>query len=209
MITIVDCGLGNIGSIVNMLRKVGIAAQRVSTIDGIAKAEKLILPGVGSFDHGMRSLRENGLIEVLSERVIRREVPMLGICLGMQLLTESSEEGNEPGLGWLKAKTVKFHFEERHADLKIPHMRWNEVHPVRRDTLFHDLDDDAGFYFVHSYHVVCENQKDVLATANHGYDFACAVQRGNIFGTQFHPEKSHRYGMTLLKQFVQLSSNRC
>jgi glutamine amidotransferase len=203
-IVIVDYRMGNTGSIINMLKRVGATASCSSQPSDIGRADKLILPGVGAFDHGMSHLRQLGLIEVLTRRVVTDGVPVLGICLGLQLLSKSSEEGTLAGLGWVDARTVRFAFGPGQSGLRIPHMGWNTVTPRRRDSLFRDLDEDHGFYFVHSYHLVCAREEDVLATAHYGYDFACAVQHGNILGTQFHPEKSHRFGKQLLKNFVEL-----
>lgn len=203
MIAIIDYQMGNLGSIRNMLKKVGAPATVTSDLDEIAAAEKLVLPGVGAFDVGMTHLREMGLVDLLGRRVVRDGVPILAICLGMQLLTERSEEGRLPGLGWLEAETVRFRIDARTSGLKVPHMGWNSIRLRREDPLFKDLEPDAGFYFVHSYHLLCRCDEDVLAETHHGYDFVCAVRRGNIMGTQFHPEKSHRYGMRVLSNFAE------
>ncbi|MCB0194934.1 MAG: imidazole glycerol phosphate synthase subunit HisH [Anaerolineae bacterium] len=206
MIIIIDYGMGNLGSILNMLKKVGAKAKVSANITDIHEADKLILPGVGAFDTGMKNLAELGLIDVLNEQVLDHKIPTLGVCLGMQLLTKSSEEGELPGLGWIDSQTVRFNFTEEHSsNLKIPHMGWNTVKVHRTGTLFHGLDDDARFYFVHSYHVVCHDPTDILTTTDHGYDFVSAVQRGNIMGAQFHPEKSHKFGLRLFKNFVELT----
>lgn len=206
MITIIDYGMGNLGSIQNMLKKVGAAAIISSSIDDIEQADKLILPGVGAFGHGMQQIEQRGLLPVLNEKVLGQKTPILGICLGMQLLTEHSEEGDVEGLGWIKGETVRFRLNGEHPGLKVPHMGWNEVTIHTDNTLFKDVqDEDTGFYFVHSYHVVCAQEEDVLATTHHGYDFVSAVQRGHIMGTQFHPEKSHKYGMRLLKNFAEMA----
>lgn len=202
MIVIVDCQIGNVGSILNMLRKAGAAAVISSSADDIAAADKLILPGVGAFDNGMAKLRSSGLVPLLREKVMDQGTPILGICLGMQLFTTGSEEGVLPGLGWLAARTVRFRA-DANRQLKVPHMGWNAVRPRDRDSLFWQLDSEAGFYFVHAYHVICERDCDVLATSHHGYEFVSSVQCGNIFGTQFHPEKSHRYGLQLLTNFAE------
>jgi imidazole glycerol-phosphate synthase subunit HisH len=206
MIAIVDYNMGNVGSIRNMLRRIGSESVITSDIDEISRASKLILPGVGAFDHGMTHIEQMGLLDVLNEMVLERKTPVLGICLGMQLITRRSEEGDLPGLGWIQADTVRFQFDHQTEDAKIPHMGWNVARPHRCNTLFKGLDDceDTAFYFVHSYHVVCDDTADVLATAMHGYEFTCAIERGNILATQFHPEKSHRYGMGLLKNFVEM-----
>jgi len=203
VIAIIDYQMGNVGSIRNMFRKVGATSVVTSDPEAIAAASKIVLPGVGAFDTGMTRIRQMGLEAVLNEKVLLGKTPILGICLGMQLLTERSEEGDLPGLGWIEGETIRFRIEQKRHGLKVPHMGWNSIAARRRDSLFRDLEDDAGFYFVHSYHVVCRNDADVLATAHHEYDFVCAVERGNIMGTQFHPEKSHRYGMRVLKNFAE------
>jgi imidazole glycerol-phosphate synthase subunit HisH len=165
----------------------------------------LILPGVGAFDAGMRQLHASGLVGLLNDKVLNRHTPTLGICLGMQLMTEKSEEGDLPGLGWIKGGNVRFRFDEAQTHLKVPHMGWNTVTSTRDDTLFKDLDDEARFYFVHSYHVVCQCEADVLAWTHHGRRFVSAFQHANILGTQFHPEKSHKFGMKLLSNFAALA----
>jgi glutamine amidotransferase len=204
MITIVDYKLGNLGSIRNMLRRIGAPAMITSDREAIARAEKLILPGVGAFGEGMGSIAALGLREVLDDLVLRRRVPVLGICLGMQLMTRRSEEDDVPGLGWIAADTVRFRFPPEQRDLHVPHIGWNTVAIARDDSLFRGLaeDEDTAFYFVHSYHVVCADEADVLARAHHGHDFVAAFQHGHILGTQFHPEKSHRFGMQLLRNFA-------
>jgi len=203
VIVIVDYKMGNLGSICNMLKKIGAESVITSDADEIRRASKLILPGVGAFDVAMTHINELGLLEVLNEKVLRDKTPVLGICLGIQLLTRHSEEGKLPGLGWIDGRTIRFRF-DKDTKLKIPHMGWNEVQPRSKDCLFKDMDGEAGFYFVHSYHVECDTDEEVLATAHHGYEFVCAVRKGNIVGTQFHPEKSHRYGMQVLKNYVEL-----
>jgi imidazole glycerol-phosphate synthase subunit HisH len=204
MIGVVDYGVGNMGSVLNMLKRVQVPARVVADEEGMRAARKLILPGVGAFDRAMSRLAESGLLELLNERVLRDGVPVLGLCLGMQLLTEGSEEGTLRGLGWIGGTTRRFRFDTDGDRLKIPHMGWNTVRPRAGAVLFQGLEGEAPFYFVHSYHVVCEREGDVAATARHGYDFTAAVQAGHIFGTQFHPEKSHRFGMRLLRNFGDL-----
>jgi len=206
MIAIVDYNMGNVGSIRNMLRKIGAESVITSDVDRISRASKLILPGVGAFDNGMTHMQQMGLMDVLGEMVLERKIPVLGICLGMQLITRRSEEGELPGLGWIQADTVRFEFDHQAESTKIPHMGWNIARPRHCDTLFNGLGDtdDTAFYFVHSYHVVCDDEADVLARATHSYEFTCAIEKGNILATQFHPEKSHRYGMQLLKNFVEM-----
>lgn len=203
MIVIVDYGVGNLGSIKNMFKKVGFKAEPSSDPAVLRNAEKLILPGVGAFDAGMSKLRERGLIDLLNELVLEKNVPVLGHCLGLQLMTKGSEEGHEPGLGWIDAQSVRFKFEAENANLKIPHMGWNVLDIRRPHTLVEDLGQDARFYFVHSYHIVCANDTDVVAYTDYGYNFASVIARDNIVGAQFHPEKSHKFGMRLLKNFAE------
>lgn len=203
MIVIIDYGMGNLGSIQNILKKVGGEAEISRNLEVIAKAEKLILPGVGAFDQGMDNLRQGGFIEILTKKVVLEKVPILGICLGMQLFSRESEEGVGKGLGWVAAKTVRFHFpvESPH---KIPHMGWAPILRKGNCPLFADLPQEHRFYFVHSYFVECEDQSIVAATSEHGVEFCSAIQSGNIYGVQFHPEKSHRFGMILMKNFLVL-----
>ena len=201
MIAIVDYGMGNVGSILNMLRKIGAPACIASSGDALANADKIVLPGVGSFDAAMTRLAELDMIPLLNQKVLAEKTPVLGICLGMQLLTKSSEEGTLPGLGWLNARTVRFNFQASPL-LKVPHMGWNEVKPRSDETLWSNFDDAPSFYFVHSYHLVCDDPDDVIGTTHHGYEFASAVRKDNIRGTQFHPEKSHRFGLRLLQNFA-------
>lgn len=203
MIAIIDYKLGNLGSIKNMLKKIGVQAEISSDKRVIESADKLILPGVGSFDDGMKHLREMNLIPLLNRMVIERGVPVLGICLGMQLFADQSEEGRQQGLGWIEGDIVRFRFHEEAARLKIPHMGWNSVTPRRTDSLFRDCGEEPSYYFVHSYHYKCKFDDHVLAETEYGYHFASTVQKDNIFGTQFHPEKSHRHGMKLLSRYAE------
>lgn len=204
MIVIIDYGMGNVGSIFNMLKKIGSQATISADPDEIMKADKLILPGVGAFDQGMMNLTERNLIPILNSKIVDNRCPVLGICLGMQLLSNRSEEGQLPGLGWIASEAKKFKFHSETMSLKVPHMGWNEVRLHDKSTLFKGFDEPFRFYFVHSYHVCCERAEDVLATSHYGYEFTAAVRKGNIMGTQFHPEKSHRYGMQLLQNFANL-----
>ena len=203
MIVIIDYNMGNVGSIRNMLKRIGVKATISSDPKVIAHATALILPGVGSFDTGMTSLEETGLRQLLDQLVLECNVPVLGICLGMQLLCRSSEEGDLSGLGWIEADVVRFRFEHDDRSLKIPHMGWNSVEVTRGDSLFQGHPDHPRYYFVHSYHVVCDREEDLLAKSTHSYAFAASIQKGHIFGTQFHPEKSHRFGMSLLSNFAK------
>jgi len=202
-IIIVDYGMGNLGSIYNMLKHLGIQATITSKISDVELADKLLLSGVGAFDNGMRSLADLGLLPILNRKVLENKTPVLGICLGMQLLTEKSEEGERPGLGWIQGKTVRFSFLKNDGHLKIPHMGWNTVDLKKANPLLEGMFAEPRFYFVHSYHLVCDRPEDVVCLTNHGYDFASIVNRDNIFGVQFHPEKSHKFGMKLLENFIR------
>lgn len=200
-ITIVDYGVGNLASIANILKKVGVSAEISNDISVISKAKKLILPGVGSFDYGISSLRSLGLDEVLNEKVLVLKTPILGLCLGFQLMTNGSEEGAMSGLGWFNAKCSKFKFND--LNYKIPHMGWNVVKNKKENPLTANL-NAMKFYFVHSYHITNEQPEDVILSVNYGYEFTCGMQKQNIFGVQFHPEKSHKYGMQLFRNFAAI-----
>jgi len=205
MLTIVDYGVGNIGSLLNMLDFIGIDAQVSNNAQTIESAEKLILPGVGAFDSAMQAIEEHRLIEPLNKAILVNKVPILGVCLGMQLVTRGSEEGVRHGLGWVKADVRRI-LVPNDSNLKVPHIGWEEVIPSRTSSLFDMQNKNERFYFVHSYHVVCESENDVLATVEYGDPLCCAFQHGNIYGVQFHPEKSHKYGMKLLKAFNEVVS---
>lgn len=202
MIAIIDYGLGNLASIKNMLKKNGTQSVITSSADQINIADKLILPGVGHFAKGMENLHKSGLIPILNELVLERKKPILGICLGMQLMTSFSEEGNVQGLGWIDANTIKFKL--NNSDFKIPHMGWSNVNFKLEDPLAISLQNLARFYFVHSYHVKCNNDFNILATTNYDSTFHSAIIKDNIRGVQFHPEKSHKFGMQLLKNFSNI-----
>jgi len=203
VIAIVDYGLGNPASVRNMLRKAGHQAEVTADHAAIRAASRLILPGVGAFDHGMQNLGDRGLVDVLNEAVLVRRVPMLGICLGLQLMSRRSEEGVLPGLGWFAADTIRFRFQPDADALRIPHMGWNTVAKTSDTFLSTNLAADARFYFVHSYHVRCDNPAEVALTAPYGGEVVAAAVKGNIAGTQFHPEKSHKFGLALLRSFVE------
>ena len=202
MITIIDYDTGNIKSIVNMLRAIGAPSRISSDAGEIATAEKLILPGVGHFDYGMAELEKRGLIAVLNKRVLEERVPILGICLGAQLLTRGSEEGVRPGLGWIDGKTVRFDRARMGPNLRVPHMGWADTWTGHDHPLTRGLPQDMRFYFVHSYHIVCDRPDQIMLQARHGYAFVAGVAHDNILGVQFHPEKSHRFGMAMLRNFV-------
>jgi imidazole glycerol-phosphate synthase subunit HisH len=202
MLVIVDYGVGNLASIKNMLKKVGCDALISSNASDILSADKLILPGVGAFDTCANKLKESGLLSLLNKKALEDKIPLLGICVGCQLLMEKSEEGTEPGLGWIKGEVKKFDQQQMNDDLKIPHMGWTDVESNKPSLLFKNMYDDPRFYFVHSYYPAPINSDDVLMYANYGYKFAAAVEHENIMGVQFHPEKSHKFGMKLLENFV-------
>lgn len=200
MITIIDYGMGNIGSIYNMLRKIGVNARVSNKVEDIESASKLILPGVGAFDKGIENLNALELTPALEEKVLNKQTPFLGICVGMQLICKGSEEGKLPGLGWIDAECMRFNFEGE-KNLKVPHMGWNVVFPRNNSKLFQNYEGEIRYYFVHSYFVKCKNSDIICGETQYGERFTCAIQKDNIFGVQFHPEKSHRFGMQLLKNF--------
>lgn len=210
MITVVDYGMGNLGSIQNMFeKKIKVECEITSDLDKIKSAEKLLLPGVGAFDKAIQRISEDGLRDVLDMKVLHERTPILGICLGMQLLTNGSDEGKLPGLGWIDAYTHRFSFEK--ADkIKVPHMGWNEVHLSQASLLTTGLcdlvtsPDNPRFYFVHSYYVKVKNQSNSILKTNYGHEFDSAIQKDNIYGAQFHPEKSHKFGIQLFKNFAEL-----
>jgi glutamine amidotransferase len=204
MIVIPDYGMGNFGSIRNMLKYLGIASEITRDPQRIRSAGKIILAGVGTFDNGIRNIRELGFLEPLSEKALVEKAPILGICLGMQLMSERSEEGKLPGLGWFAAETVRFKLPTEGAGLKIPHMGWNVVSDVAPNPLSRDLVPGSRFYFVHSYYVVCRESRDVWMKTAYGLDFVSAIRKENLYGVQFHPEKSHRFGMAVLRNFAEL-----
>lgn len=201
MIAIIDYGMGNPGSIKSMLRKLGVPSQITADPAEIQQAGKLILPGVGAFDAGMTKLHESGLVPLLDRRVREEKVPVLGICLGMQLMGRSSEEGTAGGLGWVVADARRFPIPQG-SRLKVPHMGWTPVTARKSSALIPQDDEELRFYFVHSYHVVCADPQDALLEAEHGIDFVAGFERENILGVQFHPEKSHKFGLKLLENFV-------
>lgn len=204
MITIIDYGMGNLGSIRNMLKKAGGDSIISSETDAIKNASKLILPGVGSFDRAMSNLKELDLIKLLNQKVLSDKIPVLGICLGMQLLANSSDEGVLPGLGWINGHVKKFKIPLA-SNLKIPHMGWNVVMDIKKNDLFKSMPhEELRYYFVHSYYFDVINKHDIIGETHHGVKFASAVNKDNIYGVQFHPEKSHKFGMQLLKNFILL-----
>lgn len=204
-IIIINYGIGNLISVQNMLKKAG--AEDVMISDNVADiklADKLILPGVGHFDYGMKQLNQSGLLPVLNQRVIEDRIPILGICLGAQLMTKSSEEGSVPGLAWVDAETVAFDKSKLPSGFKIPNMGWNYVKVVNENTLSKGMTNESRFYFVHSFHMKMSNSNDSWLVSNYGYDFCAAFRTKNIYACQFHPEKSHRFGLNLMQKFVDL-----
>ena len=202
MTTIINYNLGNPKSIKNMLAYLGVESRISSDHAEIASADRLILPGVGHFQHGMEQLYQLGLVDVLKKEVLEKNKPILGICLGMQLLTKHSEEGNLAGLGFIDAQTKKFVLQD--SSLKVPHMGWNTVAFQKEAKLIQKISENPRYYFVHSYYVDCAHQEDILCSTNYGEDFVSGFQHNNIFGLQFHPEKSHKFGMELLANFCKI-----
>lgn len=201
MITVIDYGMGNLGSVVNMFHRIGHHATVSKDLAEIGDADKLLLPGVGAFDAAMKRINDSGLREVLDSKANVDRVPILGICLGMQLLTDKSEEGQLEGLGWIKGSAKKFPMMD---GLKVPHMGWNLTLPASPSALTRDLPQDARFYFVHSYYVQADDRSHSILRTQYGIDFDSGIGRDNIYGAQFHPEKSHKFGMSLLKNFADL-----
>lgn len=210
-ISIIDYGAGNIASVRSMFRAIGANAVLVTTPEEVMAANRLILPGVGHFDHGMAELQSRGLISAMEERVCEQGVPLLGICLGAQLIARGSAEGNRPGLGWVSADVVAFDRTRMESNLRVPHMGWAETWVAPQaiasgnvpDAFNQAITADARFYYVHSFHLSCDDENQAMLRAYHGYEFAAGVISGNILGLQFHPEKSHRFGKAVLEAFLR------
>lgn len=205
MIGIIDYGMGNVGSIRNMLRKLGHDSAIMSDPRELVAADKLILPGVGAFDNGMRRLQDTGIREVIEQKVIDDKIAILGICLGMQLMLDGSDEGQLSGLSWVSGRAVRFEFPSVDRSYPVPHMGWNHIKTAEQHRLLDGLDERSRFYFVHSFRVATKNPENVLTTTRYGgLEFVSALHKGHIIGVQFHPEKSHRFGMQLLDNFAKL-----
>ena len=205
MVTIVNYEMGNLGSIYNMFRYLDIDVEITDDLQKIKKAKKILLPGVGSFDMAIKKIKEKHFYDILNEKALVEKVPILGICLGMQLLTNSSEEGNLKGFGWIDAETLSFH-NRIDEHLRIPHMGWNIVKKSNESELTKDFEkfEEVRFYFVHSYFVKVKNEKNSILKTKYGVEFDGAIQNENIFGAQFHPEKSHKFGMKLFENFAKV-----
>lgn len=204
MIRIVDYGLGNVQAFLNMFKRLGIEASRARSAADLEGAQKLILPGVGAFDHAIALLDRSGMRDCLDDLVLKQCVPILGVCVGMQIMARSSEEGSRPGLGWIPGRVRAFSGEPASAELPLPHMGWNDVIVVGNHPLFANVDVKPRFYFLHSYFFDCDDRSHVAATASYGFNFACVVSSNNIHGVQCHPEKSHHFGAQLLRNFAGL-----
>ena len=204
MIGIIDYGSGNVQAIATIYKNLNIEYQVITRPEDLNKADKLILPGVGAFDATMQQLIDSGIKKELNELVINKNVPILGICVGLQVMGFGSEEGALPGFGWIPGKVKKFNEKKMETKPKLPHMGWNTIKDIKRHNLFKGIDRDFGFYFVHSFYFECESRKNVLATSNYGGGFTSAIYSDHIIGTQFHPEKSHGNGVLLFKNFAQL-----
>jgi len=204
MITIVDYGLGNVQAFLNVYKRLNVDARAARTPAELRGAAKVLLPGVGAFDHAMERLDESGMRATLDDLVVRDKVPVLGVCVGMQMLARASEEGVRSGLGWIDGMVRRLDTLADGAPMQLPHMGWNDVVPAVNSPLFDQLESDARFYFLHSFYFECGNPEEVAAISSYGRNFSCAVSSGNIHGVQFHPEKSHHFGTRLLRNFAAL-----
>jgi len=204
MIVIVDYGMGNLGSVLKSIKKINSDVIISRSGEDILKAKKLVLPGVGNFSKGMENLNELNYIDILNDRVLKDKIPILGICLGMQLFASCSEEGGSLGLSWLDATVVRFHITDK-MKWKVPHIGWNSIQIIKKnDSLLNGINNNDLFYFVHSYHMKCNDKLDILTSTNYDNTFVSSVSKGNICGTQFHPEKSHDNGFNIIKNFISI-----
>jgi glutamine amidotransferase len=204
MIGIINYGLGNIKALANIYGKLGVPFVIVAQSDDLKRVNKIILPGVGAFDHALRLLEKSGMRQPLDQIVLNQRMPVLGVCVGMQMMADSSEEGALPGLGWISGVVKKFDASKLTSATRLPHMGWNTIQTVAKNGLLKNIEADSRFYFLHSYYFHCQSNDDVLAVTDYGGTFASAVHSGNIFGVQFHPEKSHQWGIQLLKNFAEI-----
>ncbi|QIL39208.1 imidazole glycerol phosphate synthase subunit HisH [Pedobacter sp. HDW13] len=204
MIAIIDYGVGNIRAFANIYKKLGVDFKIAKTAKDLEDTEKLILPGVGAFDHAMDELNASGMRETLDDLVLNKKKPVVGICVGMQMLAKSSDEGIAPGLGWIDGEVKKFDESLIKFKTHLPHMGWNDIRPLKTNKLLIGLEEKAKFYFLHSYYFHCNHLEDSIAEADYGIEFSCAVNKENVYGVQFHPEKSHEFGIQLLKNFSEL-----
>lgn len=202
-IAIINYGMGNLNSVCRKLSQLNVQPLVASTAADLLKADKIILPGVGHFEKAIKNLKQLGIYDAVNEAVLVNKKPILGICLGMQLMAKESEEGNANGFGWFDARVVKFNIKDK-IKYKVPQTGWNTINVAKESKLLNNIEDHSEFYFLHSYHFVVSDQKDVLTTTNFEYEFVSAVEKENIFGTQFHPEKSHHAGLQLFKNFIQI-----
>ena len=201
MIVILDYGIGNLNSIKNMIKKTGHKAIITSSKEELSKADKIILPGVGSFDFAMKKIKSMSFFPLLEKKVLEEKIPVLGVCLGAQMLLNKSEEGKEEGLGWITGKSIKFNFKDK--TYRVPHMGWNYIEKMKSTILLDDLPSNPRFYFVHSYYMECENSNDEMTITDYGSKFVSGINKENIYGVQFHPEKSHKFGLQLYKNFIE------
>jgi len=208
MITIIDYGLGNIRAFVNVYKRLKIETHIANSVSDLENSTHIILPGVGSFDHAIKMLNSSGMRDKLDLLVLEKKIPVIGICLGMQIMGESSKEGKSPGLGWIDGKVELFNDKSIPYKTQYPHMGWNSIQPTKKSDIFSGLENEPRFYFLHSYYFVCHNHSDTIATTQYGIEYTSVFNHENIYGIQCHPEKSHFNGVQLLKNFSQLSNDK-